>query len=98
MTDSFGNSFRQRYTLNVLPVGTVIPAFTLIPGSINISYTRGDPAPAPIPISVGSVSTPLAYTVSTSGYAVAIDHGVVGNHARFAERDHLSGNHGRRQL
>jgi hypothetical protein len=67
VTDAHGNSFRQRYTLNVLSVGTVIPAFTLSPASINISYTRGDPAPAPIPISVASVSTPLAYTVSTGG-------------------------------
>lgn len=65
--DSTGCCFRQRYTMNVLPVGTVIPAFTLTPASIDISYTIGDVAPAPIPISVGSVSTALAYTVSTGG-------------------------------
>jgi hypothetical protein len=67
VTDGLQNTFRQRYTLNILPVGTVVPAFTLTPASINISYTRGDPAPAPIPISVGSVSTALAYTISTGG-------------------------------
>ena len=76
----------------------MIPAFTLIPGSINISYTRGDPAPAPIPISVGSVSTPLAYTVSREARPVVVDYSVVRNDARFAKRDHLSGNHDRRQL
>src|SRR5262249_27482001 len=67
VTDAVSNTFRQRYTLNISPVGTVVPAFTLTPASINISYTRGDPAPAPIPIAVGSTSTPLSYTLSASG-------------------------------
>jgi large repetitive protein len=67
VTDAANNVSGQIYTLNVSPAGTVTPAFTLDPSSINLSYTVGDPAPAPIPVSVGSTSTPLIYSVSTSG-------------------------------
>jgi hypothetical protein len=66
-TDAMGNTFRQRYTVNVAPAGTVMPALTLTPSSINLSYTIGDPAPAPIPISVVSTSGALSYIAGASG-------------------------------
>ena len=61
------NTFVQIYYLNVSPVGTSMPALTLTPSSISIGYTIGDPVPAPIPVSIGSTSTPVAYSVTTSG-------------------------------
>ena len=67
VTDTANNSFLQIYTLNISPAGTVTPAITLDPSSINLSYTIGDPAPSPIPVAIASTSTPLSYSVSTSG-------------------------------
>ncbi len=65
--DSLNNVFPQRYTLVVSPPGTIIPALTVNPASINASYTVGNPAPAPIPINLGSTATSLGFTVTSSG-------------------------------
>ena len=66
-TDAANNVYRQRFSINVSPAGTVTPSFTLTPSSINLAYTIGDPVPPPIPISVGSTSGSLSYTATASG-------------------------------
>jgi hypothetical protein len=62
--DNTGATFEQRYTLNVAPVGTVLPALTATPSSIDLTYVQGNPNPSPVLVGIGTTSTPLSYTAT----------------------------------
>ncbi len=65
--DNFGATFLQRYTLDVAPVGTVLPSLKTTPSSINLNYVRGNPNPTPITVNVESTSGNLNFTAQTAG-------------------------------
>lgn len=67
ITDSTSTYFRQYYSITVNPVGAVIPALTVNPPSISLSYTTGNPTPAPIGISLGSTAGSFSFTSSNGG-------------------------------
>jgi hypothetical protein len=65
--DSVGQLLQQRYTLNVAPAGTVLPAISPTPDSISLTYVVGNPLPAAIPVNVASASSNFAFTTESAG-------------------------------
>jgi hypothetical protein len=65
--DADQNIIQQRYTLNVAPPGTLLPALVSAPAAISLTYVIGGPSPAPVPVHVTSTSTSVPFTAHTSG-------------------------------
>ena len=61
------NTFNKNFTLMVGGAGTVVPLLTAAPQTLQVSYQQGNPAPGPVPLSVGSsTGGPITFTTGAS--------------------------------